>query len=481
MTSLPSTGARALVLALGITVSAGIGTAHAGTLNASAQAMFDDLGAVGNLTAPQAFQGQALSTYTGGSLFIRTPTKNYNLAAIALPYVKAGCGGIDVFGGSFSHISSDEFKNMLKNVTSALPGVAFQMMLKSVEPLFGSTIEWFKDLESFVNRANINSCEAATSLVSSIAGKAGLETSSACQKIAGTLGMDAEAARTKCTKSSDVNSVLSSGAASAATRDIVPFTGNLVWSVVKRWAHLDDKDRELIMSLTGTTIYPRATDGASEPRVYPPTIRNTADLLYGNVASGGSLPAGHVRVKLLTCGGSDCNSVVESVETMPSIVTRVRDTMRSLSDKIATRSGAPTEVEVNFVNAVPAPVYRLLSSSNAINNPAIAESKIGQYTEYVAVEFAYALLSRAARMGMDTAQLNAKLNDQQAQQMAMHRQNAQELLRSLENDRKIADQRTQTFVTIAQDIQQLERSLRANMPQQVADLLGYSASAPMGR
>jgi conjugative transfer pilus assembly protein TraH len=76
--------------------------------------MFNNLGAIGNYTAPGAFRGQTFNTYTGGSLMMRSPNKVYQLAAIQFPSAKAGCGGIDVFGGSFSHISATEFKNMLR-------------------------------------------------------------------------------------------------------------------------------------------------------------------------------------------------------------------------------------------------------------------------------------------------------------------------------------------------------------------------------
>ena len=100
---------------------------RAGDLNTEVNNMFNSLGAIGNYTAPGAFRGQTFNTYTGGSLFMRAPNKVYQLAAIQFPSAKAGCGGIDVFGGSFSHISAAEFKNMLRNITAALPGIAFQL------------------------------------------------------------------------------------------------------------------------------------------------------------------------------------------------------------------------------------------------------------------------------------------------------------------------------------------------------------------
>ena len=121
---------------------------QAGDLNSEVNNMFNNLGAIGNYTAPGAFRGQTFNTYTGGNLMMRSPNKVYQLAAIQFPSAKAGCGGIDVFGGSFSHISATEFKNMLKNITAALPGIAFQLALEAVSPLLGGLTKWAKGLET---------------------------------------------------------------------------------------------------------------------------------------------------------------------------------------------------------------------------------------------------------------------------------------------------------------------------------------------
>jgi conjugative transfer pilus assembly protein TraH len=101
---------------------------QAGDLNSEVNNMFNNLGAIGNYTAPGAFRGQTFNTYTGGNLMMRSPNKVYQLAAIQFPSAKAGCGGIDVFGGSFSHISATEFKNMLKNITAPCRGSLFSSL-----------------------------------------------------------------------------------------------------------------------------------------------------------------------------------------------------------------------------------------------------------------------------------------------------------------------------------------------------------------
>ncbi len=95
---------RVLAASVAASLVATSPTLRAGDLNTEVNNMFNNLGAIGNYTAPGAFRGQAYNTYTGGNFMMRSPNKVYQLAAIQFPSAKAGCGGIDVFGGSFSHI-----------------------------------------------------------------------------------------------------------------------------------------------------------------------------------------------------------------------------------------------------------------------------------------------------------------------------------------------------------------------------------------
>ena len=465
-------------------------TASADDLNTQAQQMFNDLGAVGNLTPPQAFKGQTMNTYTGGSLYVRTPNKNYQLTSMQMPYIRAGCGGIDAFGGSMSHISSAQFKNMLKNITSAVPGVLFSMMLKSVQPLLGTTLETFKSWETTVNGLNISTCNAAKSIANGLA-QSGQQTTRACETIALELGIatDAADAQLQCKTSAGAASVIAQGKANPATKDIPPFAGNLVWEILKKSSPgLDQDDLELIMSMTGTTIYPTTVNDASEPQPIAPTIKNVGDLLYGNsVGPTTTGTSGNVSVELVKCptpndllGPCLINpSTPKTIVVMQALSERVRQLMQSISNKIATKGGVPTAAEQSFINAVPMPVYKLLATSSAINSTSIADAKINQYAEYVAVEFAYGLLSRAARLGMEGTGYQAlNLSGPQIAQLAAHRDNARQLMYSLHSDRQNAYSKAQAFVSISQDIEQLQRNMRSNMSQQMADLMNFSG---MGR
>jgi conjugative transfer pilus assembly protein TraH len=120
---------RILASALAVTIATAPALAAPADLNAEMQAMFNDLGALGNVTAPGAFRGQAMNLYTGGSLMMRSPAKNYSLADVQLPSLRAGCGGIDLFGGSFSFINKQQFVSLLQNIGANAVGYAFKLAL----------------------------------------------------------------------------------------------------------------------------------------------------------------------------------------------------------------------------------------------------------------------------------------------------------------------------------------------------------------
>ena len=450
---------------------------HAGDLNAEVNSMFDSLGAIGNYTQPGAFRGQTFNTYAGGNLFMRAPNKVYQLAAVQFPNAKAGCGGIDVFGGSFSHISAAEFKNMLRNITAALPGIAFQLALESVSPLLGGLTKWAKGLETWINNARINSCETAKAIVSTGAEALGYGAQEACADLAIEMGLepDRDAARRRC--AIDRSNILNTARSSADPnlRNKAPFVGNLTWKALQRTgAFLDDPERELIMSLVGTVIfYPESA--ARDPEPIAPTITSISHLLYGQAAGAG----GSVTQHLLRCNDYvDCDVVTLDVAYKHTPFTsRVETLMRSIADKIATRAAIPNNSpEVGFVNQTTEPVYKMLSIGATIPGSGLSDSLIGQYRDVIAADYAYVFLDRNLRVGM--AALDKDYTLQQAQrELANHvRQRAQAMLLQLSQEKNLLYQKVGSFRAVAGHLEQLERQLRSSMPQHVLDMLGQQAA-----
>ena len=476
-TSKPRLADRALATALAAALVAAPVTLRAGDLNTEVNNMFNSLGSIGNYTAPGAFRGQTFNTYTGGSLFMRAPNKVYQLAAIQFPSAKAGCGGIDVFGGSFSHISAAEFKNMLRNITAALPGIAFQLALESVSPLLGGLTKWAKGLETWINNARINSCETAKAIVSTAAEAAGYSSQEACSDLAIEMGLesDRDAARRRC--ATDRTSILASARTSgdANVRNKAPFVGNLTWKALQRTGtYLDDQERELIMSIVGTVIfYPE--DAARDPEPVAPTITSISHLLYGQAAGAGT----NVTQHLLRCNDyTNCDVVtLNTAYTHTPFTARVETMMRSIADKIATRAAIPNNsAEVGFVNQTTEPVYKMLSIGATIPGSGLSDSLIGQYRDVIAADYAYVFLERNLRVGMAALDKDYTLQQSQRELANQVRQRAQAMLLQLAQEKNLLYQKVGSFRAVSSHLEQLERQLRSSMPQHVMDMLGQQAA-----
>ncbi len=464
--------AISMSLLLGISQSA----LMAADLNNEVNNMFNNLGTIGNYTAPGAFHGQVYNTYTGGSLYLRSPNKVYQLSAIQFPNAKAGCGGIDVFGGSFSHISASEFKNMLKNITAALPGIAFQLALESVSPMLGGLTKWAKGLETMINNARINSCETAKAFVSSTAEAIGYDSQEACAKLAVQMGIesDADAARRRC--ATDRPSILTTARNSTDPNiaNQAPFVGNLTWKALQYANTIDDQERELIMSIVGTVIYyPEEANRDTEVR--SPTLTSISQLLYGQSDAGG----GNVNIHLLSCNNyTDCDVISDNPTYVHTPFTvKVQNLMQSIANKIATRTPIPNNSpEVGFVNQTAEPVFRMLSIGNTIPGSGLSDNLIAQYRDVIAADYAYTFLDRNLRLGMSALEKDYRLNDKQRDKVKEIRQRAQFMMTQIAQEKTLLYAKVRSFTSVATHLEQLERQLRSSMPQHVIDMLGQQAA-----
>lgn len=135
-------------------------TTQASDLGTQMANMFGD-GTLANVTGPGAYKAQTQNIYVGGDMQLRFPSRTYQLYSFSLPRITAGCGGVDIHLGSFSHINEEKFKEMLEAVSRAYAGLLFKAALKSINPLIESVIgDLQKTLEQFSQYAN-NSCAMA--------------------------------------------------------------------------------------------------------------------------------------------------------------------------------------------------------------------------------------------------------------------------------------------------------------------------------
>jgi conjugative transfer pilus assembly protein TraH len=262
-------------------------------------------------------------------------------------------------------------------------------------------------------------------------------------------------------------------------RNKAPFVGNLTWKALQyTGSSLDDQERELIMSLVGTVIF-YADDAARDPEPIAPTITSISQLLYGQAAGSGT----NVTQHLLRCNDyTNCDVVsLNTGYTHTPFTARVETMMRSIADKIATRTAIPNNsAEVGFVNQTTEPVYKMLSIGATIPGSGLADSLISQYRDVIAADYAYVFLERNLRLGMAALEKDYMLQQGQRERAQQVRQRAQAVLLQISQEKTALYQKVGSFRAVASHLEQLERQLRTSMPQHVMDMLGQQA-AYLGR
>ena len=121
-------------------------------------------------TEPRAYESQRRMGFVGGSVMARTPISSVNIISFARPRLDAGCGGIDLFMGSFSFINMDQFVQLLRAIAANAVGLAFKAALHAISPSLEAILSKLETLVHNLNRTFRNSCSVAKSIMASGAG-----------------------------------------------------------------------------------------------------------------------------------------------------------------------------------------------------------------------------------------------------------------------------------------------------------------------
>ena len=350
-------------------------------------------GAVANVTAPTAFEGQASGHWTLGNLYMRAPVRSEQIATVNLPSFRAGCGGIDAFAGAFSFIDSDQLVAFARSVAQNAAGFAFELALETISPVIAETMSKLRALAQWVNAQNLNSCETAQALVGAAWSKNDRASSAICAAIGTSQGIfsDYAAAKHGCGADGKRNSTLAS--ASGAMADQVPVNVNYAWKAVRASAFLasDTELAEFAMSVTGTVIVtaPTSDSDAGGPRVRilePLALdRSVTEVL---MEGGGDLP-------VYRCDTSDrCLNPALGRANVPAgdgFRTRVAVLLRDLVDAVRADT-APTPAALGLVNLTTLPVYRVANVAAAYRG-AVVDQEMDALAEAVALDVLHVWIS----------------------------------------------------------------------------------------
>jgi conjugative transfer pilus assembly protein TraH len=326
-------------------------------------------------TDPALSMGPRRGTLSGGRFSMRTRTVRPGpLINFDPPSLNAGCGGIDLYGGSFSAISAEQFKNLGRAVASQAAGYAFELGLSAICDTCADKMARLGDVVRSLNFQMMDSCQIAQGIVTgdrdgALRARAGEWRASFQRLQSGS--RDVFSSQGHADSSNNTPSQEVADAADAAVQAKV-FGGNAMWEVLKAgqadqllvglFTSSSDKEAfyEDLISLTGTVVScspgsddcpvpePESEDGATlDYRPYPPRM-SLRDLVYGS-EDGQSVP-------YYDCSGGlngPCLKIEPKQRAIVGLGTRLvrmavgepGDPSTGFVRKFRDNAGAPTETE----------------------------------------------------------------------------------------------------------------------------------------
>jgi conjugative transfer pilus assembly protein TraH len=118
-----------------------------------------------NVTTPNTFTTQDRVGIYNGGVSVRSPIKNVNIIAFDPPRLNAGCGGVDLYGGSFSFINGAELIQIFRQVAANAAGLAFKAAIKVISPSLDALMAEFQTTLQMMNNLAKNSCALAHTII----------------------------------------------------------------------------------------------------------------------------------------------------------------------------------------------------------------------------------------------------------------------------------------------------------------------------
>ena len=270
-----------------------------------AREMNSMFGSMVSESPPGVFSTARRGVISGGNLAINNRIVNTNLVSITPPGFKAGCGGIDFFGGSFSFINAAQFQALLKAIAANAAGYAFQLALAAMCPSCAATIDALEKKIQQLIRQFSNSCQIAQGAVNDVASAlTGQENNKASliNMVSNTATDAFDAFTTALSGQNPINRALT-GAPNSVAQQI---QGNITWRALamqnaSTWFQAGDNSLlETLMNIGGTVIVGNlSTDslGTGSQNLNVQTITGRPDLMTSLVEGG--------TINILACDTRD--------------------------------------------------------------------------------------------------------------------------------------------------------------------------------
>jgi len=242
-------------LFIGVVIGLMAGSVAASGVNDKLSDMF---GASSNVTQPGVAEGKMRGVMNGGNVMVRTPIVNASPVSFDPPSISAGCGGIDIYGGSMSWASKENLTQIGRAIVGNIGAYAFRQALSTISPQAEAIMTGIQDKMTDLNLESRNSCQIAQGVVNGfkdgMAGGAETEGRNRAAYWKEVFGVSRDRAEAR-----------NEGGASPAQEAVNDpemakiLQGNWTWDSLAKteafdWLGSDVRTREEVMSLIGTVI-----------------------------------------------------------------------------------------------------------------------------------------------------------------------------------------------------------------------------------
>lgn len=451
-------------------------------LEASAQASvegamndyFDEMGAAANITGPTAYQGQSGGYYTAGNVMMRFPQKSVNLANVQLPSVRAGCGGIDIFAGSFSFVNSAEIIALLKAIANNALGFAFQLAIDTLCPECGKVMEQMRQATQLLNQQMMNSCETAQSLVGGVWPKTDASSRAICEAVGTNDGFFSDWARSRqgCgTDGARSSTVASASSEFDAVNAAVP--RNFTWEALKKnqlfapGGVIDQDLAEYVMTLVGTIIIIPPADGS--PGSYRPFFADTSSTLHSALLDG----TGGGSITVLSCDEPvkclNPSTTTRTISVSAAVRPKVRAMVLSMMSKVVSDTALNAD-EQGLLQAASLPLYKIITVRAAYGRGS-SVSDLDNLAEITSVDIVYAITEQLiSQVNASKAQFIAG----EAEQVSKWEASMRDVQTLLNQRRSITGDRVSVLLAYIENTAMMERTIQTNLTPSWAASLDWS-------
>ncbi len=441
--------------------------AHA-NVGTELNSFFNDLGGAGNANGPAAYQGQAAGYYTGGNIWTRFPQKSVNPINLQLPNARAGCGGIDLFAGSFSFINSSELVALLKATASNALGFAFQLAIKSISPQISSAIEELSQKAQQINQFNMNSCEMAQGLVGTLWPKNDATQSEICKAIANSQGWatDWAKSRQECNNGGKRDELIAKNKDSSIPSGPYNFT----WDMLKKsYGSIDTEFREYLMTLVGTVIFIPPADGAGAGPVI--NTEGAADLAVMTALLDGTATS---PVKVMKCDETEkClhpKYVNLSISAAQALKPRVKEMIMQMAQKVKTDTALSAN-EIGLLGATSLPLYKIITVRSVSMFGALTDGDADVLAEMVAVDMLETFITQLYSM---VTSASGKWENADEGSLKLWRDQIGSVNENLSQRSRAIGVRLESMQIVLERTKEIERQLRNGLSPQMLASVQYS-------